>query len=97
MMDEEHFLQDIYDEYSCGTPAERWVSHQLDNEVIWAARGSTIKAKRVISNLIYAYINMERKDSTEIVIRTRIEALKEALNKIIKFQSQPYIKGGGTY
>lgn len=96
-MNEEQFLQGIYDEYSCGTAAERWVSHQLDREVIWAARGSTIKAKRVMSNLIYAYINMERKDSAEIVISTRIEALKEALSKIIKFQSRPYIKGGGEY
>lgn len=96
-MNEEQFLQSIYDDYNCGTAAERWVSHQLDREVIWAVRGSTIKAKRVISNLIYAYINMERKDSTETVIRARADALKEALNKIIKFQSQPYIKGGGEY
>lgn len=89
MKTEEEFLCDLYYKYNSGNNAQKWVAHKINDEITWVCRGSTVKAKRVISNFIASYEGV--KSST---IESRLLALKDVLEEIKNFQSLPYSKGG---
>lgn len=94
MRTEEDFLCDLYYKYNNGNDAQKWVADKINDEITWVCRGSTVKAKRVISNLIASYEAVNRMSPLSSTIESRLLALKDVLEEIKNFQSLPYSKGG---
>ena len=96
MRTEESFLSDIYFKHDTGNSAEKWVARKINDNITWRLHGSTIKAKRLISNLIRAYSNSS---ATSMITREEIEArlavLKDVFKEIVDFQKGAYIRGNG--